>query len=122
MPRKKEWAEKREKEHPLGTGKFTPRDVKKGKRRAVQGVTGQNFFPGNTMLKDVPIDRLEATPENDAVIERAVEVIGDRKEAMRWLGTPVRALNYATPISRLYDAQGQDDVLRVLAQLEHGVL
>ena len=57
-----------------------------------------------------------------AVIERAVEVIGDRQEAMRWLGTPVPALNYATPISRLNDAYGQADVLRVLTQLEHGVL
>jgi uncharacterized protein (DUF2384 family) len=35
----------------------------------------------------------------DAVVERAVEVIGDREEAMRWLGTPVRALGYATPIA-----------------------
>jgi hypothetical protein len=58
----------------------------------------------------------------EAVIERAVEVIGDRAQAMRWLGTPVRALNYATPISRLHEPQGQDDVLRVLVQLEHGVL
>lgn len=58
----------------------------------------------------------------EAVIERTVEVIGDRAQAMRWLGTPVRALNYATPISRLHEPQGQDDVLRVLMQLEHGVL
>jgi hypothetical protein len=58
----------------------------------------------------------------EAVIERAVEVIGDRPQAMRWLGTPVRALNYATPISRLHGPQGHADVLRILMQLEHGVL
>jgi hypothetical protein len=60
--------------------------------------------------------------EREAVIERAVEVIGDREQAMRWLGTPVRALDYATPISRLHDKEGQAGVLRVLTQLEHGVL
>ena len=39
-----------------------------------------------------------AETEQD-VINRAVEVIGDRDEALRWMGTPpVRALDYATPI------------------------
>jgi uncharacterized protein (DUF2384 family) len=57
-----------------------------------------------------------------AVIRRTVEVIGDRSDAMRWLGTPVRALNYATPISLLHDSQGRDAVLSVLGRLEHGVL
>jgi putative toxin-antitoxin system antitoxin component (TIGR02293 family) len=57
-----------------------------------------------------------------AVIERAVEVIGDEPEAMRWLGTPVRALDYATPISLLHTAKGRDAVISVLGRLEHGVL
>jgi uncharacterized protein (DUF2384 family) len=60
--------------------------------------------------------------EISGVIKRAIEVIGDEQEAMRWMGTPVRALDFATPISRLNDRQGQADVLRVLTQLEHGVL
>ena len=58
----------------------------------------------------------------EAVIQRAIEVIGDREEAMRWLGTPVRALGYATPISRLHDSASQEQVLAILTQLEHGVL
>ena len=58
----------------------------------------------------------------EAVIERAVEIIGDRPKAMRWLGAPVRALDYATPISRLHDKAGQAAVLQVLTKLEHGVL
>ena len=41
---------------------------------------------------------------------------------MRWLGMPVRALNYATPISLLHDPKGRKDVLTVLGRLEHGVL
>ncbi len=57
-----------------------------------------------------------------AVIRRTVEVIGDQPNAMRWLGTPVRALNYATPISLLHDAKGRESVLAVLGRIEHGIL
>jgi len=64
----------------------------------------------------------ESTRVYEAVIDRAIQVIGDEERAMRWMGTPVPALDYATPISRLHDSQGQADVLRVLTQLEHGVL
>jgi uncharacterized protein (DUF2384 family) len=58
----------------------------------------------------------------EPIIERSIEVIGNREEALRWLGTPVRALDYATPISRLHDPAGREQVLSVLTQLEHGVL
>ncbi len=56
------------------------------------------------------------------VFRRAAEVIGSDAEAMRWMGTPVRALNYATPISLLHDPKGLQSVLSVLGRLEHGVL
>lgn len=69
---------------------------------------------------DDPEPRQEADIE--PVVERSIEVIGDREEAMRWLGTPVRALDYATPISRLHDPKSKEQVLAVLTQLEHGVL
>jgi putative toxin-antitoxin system antitoxin component (TIGR02293 family) len=66
------------------------------------------------------------SPEEDqaqaAVIHRATEVIGDRSDALRWLGTPVRALNYATPISLLHDSKGREAVLTILGRIEHGVL
>jgi putative toxin-antitoxin system antitoxin component (TIGR02293 family) len=58
----------------------------------------------------------------ETVIDRAIEVIGDESEAMRWLGTPVPALGYATPISLLSSVAGETAVLNVLTQLEHGVL
>lgn len=61
-------------------------------------------------------------PGVEPIVQRAVEVIGGPEEAMRWLGTPVRALGYATPVSRLHDPTGRAQVLSVLAQLEHGVL
>jgi putative toxin-antitoxin system antitoxin component (TIGR02293 family) len=56
------------------------------------------------------------------VMRRATEVLGDRPSAMRWLGTPVRDLDYATPISLLHNAKGREAVLSVLGRLEHGVL
>jgi putative toxin-antitoxin system antitoxin component (TIGR02293 family) len=58
----------------------------------------------------------------DALIERAIEVIGDAEEAMRWLGTPVRALGYATPIAVLSKPDGKASVLAALSRLEHGVM
>jgi putative toxin-antitoxin system antitoxin component (TIGR02293 family) len=67
-------------------------------------------------LESVAVDSL------DHVIERAIEVIGDREEAMRWLGTPVRALDYVTPISLLSSPAGNAQVLVVLTKLEHGVM
>jgi putative toxin-antitoxin system antitoxin component (TIGR02293 family) len=57
-----------------------------------------------------------------AIIERAMEVIGGKRDALRWMGTPVRALDYATPISLLHDQEGRDAVLAVLTRIEHGVL
>ena len=57
----------------------------------------------------------------ESVIDRAIEVMGDRDEAMRWLGTPVRALDYATPISLLGTSEGATRVEDVLGQMEHGV-
>ena len=60
--------------------------------------------------------------QETSVIARAVRVIGDRNEALRWMGTPVRALDFATPISLVATAKGRRAVLTVLGRLEHGVL
>ena len=57
----------------------------------------------------------------DPIIDRATEVIGDRQEAMRWLGAPVRGLDFATPISLLATAEGQMRVNDILGQMEHGI-
>ncbi len=56
------------------------------------------------------------------ILRRATEVIGSEDAAMRWMGAPVRALNYATPISMLHDKSGFEAVRVVLGRLEHGVL
>jgi putative toxin-antitoxin system antitoxin component (TIGR02293 family) len=56
-----------------------------------------------------------------AIADRATAVIGNRPEAMRWMGTPVPALDYATPISLLHSKRGVDKVLTVLGRIEHGI-
>jgi putative toxin-antitoxin system antitoxin component (TIGR02293 family) len=82
--------------------------------------------------EEVPLTSTPSVPRPDAelgiermeaeVTLRAIQVIGDEPEAMRWLGTPIRALNYATPVSLLYTVAGRDAVLTVLGRLEHGIL
>ena len=57
----------------------------------------------------------------ESVIARATEVMGDRDEAMRWQGTPIRVLDYATPVSLLGTREGATRVESVLGQMEHGV-
>lgn len=56
-----------------------------------------------------------------AVIDRAVEVLGDRNTAFHWLGMPVPALGYKTPIATAATPEGEQAVLDVLGQIEHGV-
>jgi len=57
----------------------------------------------------------------EPIIERATEVLGTRQDAMRWLGTPVRGLAFATPISLLGTEEGARRVNDVLGQMEHGI-
>ncbi|MBL8226954.1 MAG: DUF2384 domain-containing protein [Bryobacterales bacterium] len=64
----------------------------------------------------------KACASKEAVFRRAEEVIGDKAKAMRWLGTPVRALDYATPVSLMGSADGCRAVLEVLERLDYGVL
>lgn len=60
-------------------------------------------------------------PSIDAFIDHVTEVLGDRETALRWLGTPVQALDYSTPVSLLNTDAGLARVTMVLEQLRHGV-
>jgi putative toxin-antitoxin system antitoxin component (TIGR02293 family) len=65
---------------------------------------------------------LTANPEElTKAVARATDVFGNEDAAFRWLGTPVAALDYATPISCLGTHQGAIRVNDVLTQIEHGV-
>ena len=65
---------------------------------------------------------VKANPEAlTKAVARATEIFGDEDTAFRWLGTPVGALGYATPISCLDTHQGAMRVNYVLTQIERGV-
>jgi putative toxin-antitoxin system antitoxin component (TIGR02293 family) len=74
-----------------------------------------------TGMATIAKDKDAAKVDVDGVVERAVDVLGDREKALRWLGTPIRALNYATPISLLADPAGKERVMNILTRLEHGI-
>jgi Protein of unknown function (DUF2384) len=57
----------------------------------------------------------------DSTVAKATELLGSEAEALRWLGTPVAALDFATPISLLGTPKGAGRVHDVLTQMEHGV-
>ena len=75
--------------------------------------------PKARSLSVAPVSNAAAQAQ---ILRRAAEVIGSEDAAMRWMGTPVRALNYATPISMLHDESGFEAVRVVLGRLEHGIL
>jgi superfamily II RNA helicase len=55
------------------------------------------------------------------VTARAIEVLGTREKALRWLKTPVRSLSDQTPLSLLGCPNGIVQVVDALGQIEHGV-
>ena len=64
--------------------------------------------------------RTQSECNGDSVIARAIEVFANEEKALRWLGTPVRALEYATPISLIGQCNGRSAVLAALDNIEHG--
>jgi hypothetical protein len=69
--------------------------------------------------QSLPTEQSERTIST--VAKRATEVLGSEDEAMRWLGSPVRGLDFATPISLLASKHGIKRVYDLLGQMEYGV-
>lgn len=55
------------------------------------------------------------------VTARAIEVLGNKQKAMRWLKTPVPSLGGATPLSLLDTDEGIARVEDALGRIEQGV-
>jgi hypothetical protein len=72
-------------------------------------------------VKPPVLMKQEDAEQREKVLFRAIEVIEDKERALRWMGTPVRGLGFATPVSLLGTAKGRGEVLKILDQLEHGV-
>ena len=60
-------------------------------------------------------------PAADRIMIRAVEVLGSREEASRWLHAPNPALGGQTPLELLDTDLGSRQVEDVLGRIEHGV-
>lgn len=96
---------------------FKPKDVlKKGTINTVIEVTVKRAHEVKT-ITDYGTDSRRV----DKMLHRATEVIGNREKAHRWLGTPIRGLGFATPISLLGTSEGAQQVQDILTQMEHGV-
>jgi hypothetical protein len=54
------------------------------------------------------------------IMVKAGDLLGSLDAGMRWLGTPVRGLDFATPISILGTKAGAERVKDILGQMEHG--
>jgi uncharacterized protein (DUF2384 family) len=101
------------------TGKHRTQDA------VITGIVWRPSVPGEkkkTALAREKKPAANAADDESRVIDRAVEVIGDKNEAMRWMGTPVRALGYSTPVSLLGTRKGRQAIITVLGRLQHGVL
>jgi putative toxin-antitoxin system antitoxin component (TIGR02293 family) len=57
----------------------------------------------------------------EQIITKATEIIGTQEEALCWLQSPVRALNYSTPLSIAGTQEGLNRIDDVLGQMEHGI-
>ena len=60
----------------------------------------------------------------DPIVEvtaRAIEVLGSREKALRWLKAPVRSLGDRPPLSLLDTPESIERVKDVLGRIEHGV-
>jgi hypothetical protein len=98
-----------------------PKTRKKGEASRLRSLSGAPAAEVSVVIADM-IPRKKADPEElTKAVARATEVLGDQDAALRWLGTPVPALDYATPVSVLGTAQGVTRVNDILTQMEHGV-
>ena len=95
-----------------------------GKRVTGKGivVSGSVIVGGKLKEQSLGPSRLPKSDQTiQKIIDKASRILGDKDGAMRWLGTPVRALDYATPISLLGSKDGVIRVNNVLGQMENGI-
>jgi len=108
--------------HQLAESLKSAKKVKKVKFAIRRPPAGSSIeFQGGQQVPTGAIASGRSGQVVQSVITRASQVLGDRDEALRWLGTPVRGLDFATPISLLGSAQGLVRVLDILGQMEHGI-
>jgi putative toxin-antitoxin system antitoxin component (TIGR02293 family) len=61
------------------------------------------------------------TEQNQILIARAVEVLGNTQDALQWLETSKSALGHKIPFDLASTEAGRQKVLDLLGRIEHGV-
>lgn len=77
--------------------------------------------PQITLQVQHDVNSSEAATDFQRVLNLATSIIGNSEQALRWMGTPVRALDYLTPVSLMGSQGGAEAVEAVLHRLEHGI-
>ncbi len=65
--------------------------------------------------------KVERNSPPTRIMERVVEVFGDRDVAMAWMNTPNRAMEGCTPLLLIENDPGIEMVERILGRIEHGL-
>lgn len=55
------------------------------------------------------------------VVVRATNVFHSESIALRWLTSPILSLGNVSPLEYMKNENGEEEVLRVLVRIEHGV-
>lgn len=58
---------------------------------------------------------------DELLLSKAIDVLGNEKDALHWLQTPKRALGRQAPIDVAETDKGKQQVLALLTNIEHGV-
>jgi putative toxin-antitoxin system antitoxin component (TIGR02293 family) len=74
---------------------------------------------GDESLAFLAADKLVSI---EAVVNRAVEVLGSEANGISWLKTPIYALDNKAPLTYLETARGTQLVLDLLGQIEWGLV
>jgi hypothetical protein len=113
----------------VGSAKRSRSNVEKGCRKTDEAKRSELYETGRPLFgvsapvtTGVAAEKIVAvsTKVIDDTIARATEVLGGRDEAYCWLGTPIRGLDFATPIYVLRTKGGAGRIKDILGQIENG--
>ncbi len=67
------------------------------------------------------VNRAAVETVSDEILERTIDVFGEKKYAVEWLTANITALGGISPLDVLHEGDGEETVLKILVRIEHGV-
>lgn len=86
--------------------------------------TGEPGDPANGLIempRRLTLEQSDVVVRIAGAVAKAIDVLGDRKKAVRWLTASNRALGGEIPITLLDTSAGAHEVDTVLDRIEYGV-